>query len=65
MKIERDLSSMAVEDAIIMLMRKCGHHLHHNVGPGKKVSSKELLSALSEEEMKELVKLLEKCIQNW
>lgn len=60
-----DLSSMAAEDAVIMLMRKCGHYLHHNVGHREKTNNKELLSTLTEEEIKELAKLLEKCTQNW
>lgn len=52
-------------DTLVMLLRKSGHHLHHNVGPGKDISNEELLSALSEEEKEQLIALLEKCTQNW
>lgn len=59
-----DISAMPVDDAVITLMRKCGHYLHHSAGNGKDVNRK-LLSALSEEEKKALAALLQKCTQEW
>ncbi|MDD6077577.1 MAG: hypothetical protein SPI26_04505 [Oscillospiraceae bacterium] len=47
---------------MILLMRKCGHYLHHH---GADASGEALLSALSEAEKNELIALLEKCMQNW
>lgn len=58
------ISAMPTEDAVILLLRKCGHYLHHNVGHGEDVN-KQLLSSLSEDERKELIKLLQKCTQDW
>ncbi|MDY3920107.1 MAG: hypothetical protein SOZ59_14140 [Candidatus Limivivens sp.] len=48
---------------MIRLMRKCGHFLHHSAGEGE--DSKKLLSALSDQEIRELAALLEKCTRNW
>lgn len=55
---------MATDDAVIVLLRKSGHYLHHSAGNGKDVNKK-LLSALSEEEKNTLVELLQKCTQDW
>lgn len=59
-----DLSAMPIDDAVITLMRKCGHYLHHSVGNGKDMN-KELLSSLSEEEKSVLIELLQKCTRDW
>lgn len=52
----------SLDDAVILLMRKCGHYLHHH---GADASGEALLSALSEAGKNELIALLEKCMQNW
>ena len=52
----------SLDDAVILLMRKCGHYLHHHSADA---SGEALLSALSEAEKNELIALLEKCMQNW
>lgn len=51
------------EEKIIILLRKCGHFLHHNVGRDENVEP--LLNALTSEERKTLEMLLEKCLYNW
>lgn len=61
---QEDISAMATDDAVIVLLRKSGHYLHHSAGNGKDVNKK-LLSALSEEEKNTLVELLQKCTQDW
>lgn len=59
---QQDLEHMAPEDAVIMLMRKCGHYLHHH---GANASNAQLLSTLSDAEKRELIALLKKCTQDW
>ncbi|MGN1116416.1 MAG: hypothetical protein ACI4TH_07605 [Candidatus Ornithomonoglobus sp.] len=54
--------SGAEQDETILLMRKCGHYLHHSAGP---TASGDLLSFLSESEKASLTALLKKCIENW
>ena len=51
------------EEKIILLLRKCGHFLHHNVGQGGDTAV--LLQGLSPEEKTTLSTLLEKCSNNW
>lgn len=51
------------EDRTIVLLRKCGHFLHHNVGRDGDTAA--LLTALSAEEKATLDTLLEKCLENW
>lgn len=53
------------EEKLLMLLRKCGHHLHHNLGHGEAVDSAEMLKALSAEEKATLISLLEKCLHSW
>lgn len=55
---------MTLEEKTVVLMRRCGHHLHHNAS-GKTVDSAELLRALSDEEKETLASLLEKCLNSW
>ena len=62
---EQDPSKLPPDEAVLVLLRKCGHYLHHNVGHGDAVDSAALLSALSEEEKQTLVTLLTKCTKNW
>lgn len=59
---EADLSRLSPDEAVIQLMRKCGHYLHHSAG---QVDSGALLSALSDDEKRQLVALLDKCAKNW
>lgn len=54
---------MNENDKVIILLRKCGHYLHHNVGHGENVDSAKLLETLSDEEKEVLISLLEKL--NW
>lgn len=51
------------DDTLIVLLRKCGHFLHHNIG--RDGDTAPLLNALSPDERKTLEALLEKCIKNW
>ena len=46
------------EDPLIMLLRRCGHYLHHGAGEAD-------LSALTREERAELARLLQKCLDSW
>ena len=41
-----------------MLLRRCGHDLHHSEGGAD-------LSALTREERGELARLLQKCLDSW
>ncbi len=61
---EPDISTLSTDDAVIMLLRKSGHYLHHNAGHGEGINQA-LLSALTEEEKKTLVELLKKCTRDW
>lgn len=60
---EHRKEEMSPEDKAIVLLRKCGHFLHHSAGRGTDASF--LMSALTEEERKELEILLEKCLESW
>lgn len=54
-----------MEDELLKVLRRCGHHLHHNVGKGTADTAKELFAVLSEEEKQQLLEILNKCLQNW
>ncbi|MGN0519712.1 MAG: hypothetical protein ACI4LB_03140 [Candidatus Fimenecus sp.] len=56
-------SSDSTEEKAVILMRKCGHFLHHTAQYS--ANSTSLLQALTAEEKKTLEKLLEKCLQSW
>lgn len=60
---EREEADKTMEGRVIALLRRCGHHLHHNAGRG--ADSAQLLSFLSEEEKESLAALLEKCVKSW
>ncbi len=32
--VNMENKSAELEDSVVVLMRRCGHHLHHNVGKG-------------------------------
>lgn len=51
------------EEKTIVLLRKCGHFLHHNAGHDSNPAR--LLQALTEDERTTLESLLEKCLNNW
>lgn len=51
------------QERIIALLRRCGHFLHHNMGPGADAAP--LTEALSAEERATLEGLLEKCLKHW
>ncbi len=59
---ERPAAPESADARLIVLLRKCGHFLHHNVRGG---DSAPLLRALSEQERQTLETLLEKCLANW
>lgn len=60
---ERDISGMGQEDRILVLLRKCGHYLHHNVG--RDADAAALTGGLSVEEKTTLEALLQKCLERW
>lgn len=62
---EKDISDMTPDEAVIVLMRKCGHYLHHNMGESSSLTEKELLSVLSDAEKNDLITLLNKCVKHW
>lgn len=60
---EKDISSMTPEERILILLRKCGHHLHHNVGHDTDAAA--LVNMLTTEEKTSLEEILQKCLQHW
>ena len=50
------------EEKLIVLLRRCGHFLHHSAGTEDTAS---LLNALTTEERATLEGLLEKCLAHW
>ncbi len=53
------------DEKVILLLRKCGHYLHHNAGHGQDADCAVLLAALSAAEKETLTDLLGKCLQSW
>lgn len=51
------------EEKMILLLRKCGHFLHHSAGNGGDTAA--LTNALTPEERTTLETLLEKCLASW
>ena len=51
------------QERMISLLRRCGHFLHHSMGPGADAAP--LTEALSSEERATLEGLLEKCLNHW
>ena len=51
------------QERMISLLRRCGHFLHHSMGPGADAAP--LTEALSAEERATLEGLLEKCLNHW
>lgn len=60
-----DVSTMNTDDAAIISLRQCGHFLHHSAGKEQGKTNTELAAALSDEEKKTLVELLQKCLKHW
>lgn len=60
-----DISSMNVDDAAVVSLRRCGHYLHHIVGKEQNKTNSELLAALTDNEKKRLTELLQKCLESW
>ncbi|MGM9618463.1 MAG: hypothetical protein ACI3W8_01295 [Oscillospiraceae bacterium] len=60
-----DISTMNVDDAAVISLRKSGHFLHHSAGADKGRTNAELMAALTEEEKKTLTELLQKCLRSW
>lgn len=58
---EIDEKNMSADEIVLILMRQCGHFLHHNMGGGEAAE----LSFYTEEEKQELIRLLKKCINEW
>lgn len=44
-------------------LRRCGHHLHHNVA--RDTPAEEILSCLTENEQTVLRELLTRCLDSW
>lgn len=59
------MEQTSVDSQVVVALRKCGHHLHHNANRASGVTDEALLSALTEDEKKTLYDLLEKCLQSW
>lgn len=59
---EREEEPQTAEDEALLLLRKCGHYLHHSA---RGVSARELLGVLSEEEKGQLIAALKKCLGAW
>ena len=51
------------EEKLLVLLRKCGHFLHHSVG--RDGDTAPLLRALTPEEKLILETLLKKCLKSW
>lgn len=54
---------LTVEDQILILLRRCGHYLHHYAGSD--VNSAGLLAGLEKNEKAALAVLLQKCQESW
>lgn len=62
---EMDESAMPLDDLAIRCLRRSGHYLHHSAGLDGKMDNEQLMSALTEEEKRQLVALLKKCLNAW
>lgn len=60
---ERESSSMTTEERILVHLRRCGHHLHHNAGHDTDAAA--LFDMLTAEEKASLEVILQKCLQRW
>lgn len=60
---ERDINSMSTEERLLVLLRGCGHHLHHNAEHDTNADA--LVGMLTAEEKASLEAILQKCLQHW
>lgn len=60
---EREISSMTADERILVLLRRCGHYLHHNAGHDTNAAA--LVGMLTAEEKDSLEVTLQKCLQHW
>ena len=60
---EKNLDELPAEERVLVLLRKCGHYLHHNAG--RDADPVALFGGLSEEEKSALELLLKKCLEYW
>lgn len=61
----KDNPDAPLSEQVLGAMRGCGHFLHHSVGHGNSADSEALLAVLSEEEKKQLLAMLKKCLNSW
>ncbi len=52
-----------IQEQLMMTLRRCGHHLHHNVG--RDAEPEKVFACLSEDEQKTLNDLLARCLDSW
>lgn len=60
---EKSIGSMTTDERILDLLRRCGHHLHHNAGHDTDAAA--LVSVLTTEEKTSLETILQKCLRHW
>lgn len=58
-----DEADMTASETTMILLRRCGHFLHHNVGAG--ADSSKMFEMLTEEEQAQLNAALKKCLAGW
>lgn len=61
----KDISAMNTDDAAVISLRKCGHYLHHSASKDQAKTNAELVAALTDDEKKTLIDLLQKCLKSW
>lgn len=59
------MENMTLNKRVMMAVRKTGHYLHHNAGPGSKWNEDTLFESLTTEEKESVIAILEKCLANW
>jgi hypothetical protein len=57
---EQAISTLSTDDAVVALIRECGHFLHHSRGENADI----LTANLTSEEKEQLKALLSKCADN-
>lgn len=57
-------NEMSLAQQTLRAMRRCGHHLHHNMS-AREINAEDVLSCLSEKEQSSLLDLLIKCLEAW
>lgn len=54
---------MTASEITMVLLRQCGHFLHHNMDAGTDISK--MFEMLTEEEQVQLNEALKKCLAGW